>query len=89
MTPANSPSEKKSEETFPIRLVKKETGQTHWNVAKGVWETVTHGETGEPDSQYVLLGTIDGVDVKLGAWNSGPVETLVKAQKQAQSQSES
>jgi hypothetical protein len=77
-----------SEETYPIRLVKQETGETHWNVGKGVWEPVTHGETGEPSSEYVLLAAIDGVDVKIGSYNAGRVETIVRAQKQAQQQSE-
>jgi len=76
------------EETFPIRLVKQETGETHWNVAKGVWEPVVHGETGEPSAEYVLLATIDGVDVKIGAYNAGRIETIVHAQQQAQQSSE-
>jgi len=77
------------EETFPIRLVKQETGETHWNVAAGRMETITHGDTGEPNAEYVLLATIDGVDVKLGAYNAGRVETIVRAQQQAQSKSQS
>ena len=76
------------EQTFPIRLVKRLTGDTHWNTAKGIYETVVHGETGEPNSEYALLATIDGVDVTLATFNSGGVETIVRAAKQAQQQSE-
>lgn len=74
------------EESFPIRLVKQETGETHWNVAKGVYELIRHAETGEPTSEYRLLATIDGVDVVLQAYNAGGVETLVRAGKQTQQQ---
>ena len=76
------------EETFPIRLVKRETGDTHWNVAKGVYELVRHAETGEPSSEYALLATVDGVDVPLLTLNSGGIETIVRSQKQAQDSSE-
>lgn len=74
---------KTTEQTFPIRLVKRLTGETHWNVAKGIYEPVVHGETGEPNAEYVLLATIDGVDVPIGAYNAGRVETVVKSLKQA------
>lgn len=73
-----------SEPTFPLKLVKRPTGDTHWNVAKGIYETVVHGETGEPMQEYALLATIDGVDVTLQTFNAGGVETLVRAAKQAQ-----
>lgn len=75
-----------SEPTFPIRLVKRPTGDTHWNVAKGIYETVVHGETGEPMQEYVLLATIDGVDVPLVTFNAGGLETIVRSAKQAQAQ---
>ena len=74
---------KTKEETFPIRLVKQETGDTHWNVAKGIYEPVTHAETGEPNAEYRLLATIDGVDVTLASFNAGGVETIVRSQKTA------
>ena len=76
-----------SEPSFPLRLVKRPTGDTHWNVAKGIYETITHGETGEPSQEYALLATIDGVDVTLQTFNAGGVETLVRAAQQAQQQS--
>ena len=75
-----------TEQTFPLRLVKRETGERHWNVAEGRWEAVTHAETGEPDSEYALLATIDGVDVKLAGYNAGRIETVVRSQQQAQQQ---
>ena len=75
------------EQTFPIRLVKRPTGDRHWNTAAGIWETVTHGETGEPSMQYELLATIDGVDVPLAYYNAGRLETIVRAQQQAQQSS--
>lgn len=73
-----------SEPSFPIRLVKRPTGDTHWNVAKGIYETVVHGETGEPTQEYVLLATIDGVDVPIASYNAGRLETIVSSQQQAQ-----
>ena len=76
-----------SEQTFPIRLVKRPTGDTHWNVAKGIYELVTHAETGEPSQEYALLATIDGVDVPIATFNAGGLETIVRSQKQAQQQS--
>ena len=75
-----------TEQTFPIRLVKRLTGDVHWNTAKGIWETVVHGETGEPSSEYALLATIDGVDVTLETFNAGGIETIVRSQQQAQQQ---
>ena len=86
--PQQDTASQSDEETFPIRLVKRETGDVHWNVAKGIWETITHGETGEPNSEYALLATIDGVDVTLGSYNAGGIETIVKSQKALQQQSE-
>ena len=72
------------EQTFDIRLVKRPTGDVHWNTAKGVWETITHAETGEPNSEYALLATIDGVDVPLATYNAGGIETIVRSQKQSE-----
>lgn len=72
--------------TFPIKLVKRETGDTHWNVAKGVYEKIVHAETGEPSAEYALLATIDGVDVTLMTFNAGGLETIVRSQKQLQQQ---
>ena len=83
--PANA---KTTSEDYPIRFTKRETGETHWNVGKGVYEPIVHGETGEPNSEYVLLATIDGVDVPIASYNAGRLETLVKSQKQAQSSDE-
>lgn len=81
---APATAETTDETTYPIRLVRRETGETHWSVANGLWEKVAHAETGEPNAEYVLLATIDGVDVKLGAYNAGRVETIIRAQQQAQ-----
>ena len=72
------------EETYSIRLVKQETGDVHWNVVEGRWEKVAHAETGEPNTEYRLLATIDGVDVPLASYNSGRLETVVRSQQQAQ-----
>lgn len=82
------PAEKKTETEFPIKLVKRETGDTHWNVAKGIYETVTHAETGEPNAEYQLIATIDGVEVPFLTANAGGVETIVKSQKNAAAASE-
>lgn len=72
------------EETFPVRLVRRETGARHFVTASGTWETITHGETGEPESEYVLLATVGGVDVPLAAYNAGRLETIVQAQQRVQ-----
>jgi len=87
--PVDTSSAPSSGDTFPIRLIKQETGETHWNVAKGVWETITHGETGEPNAEYVLLATINGVDVPLQTYNAGGIETIVRSQQQSQAQQSS
>lgn len=72
------------EETFPIKLVKRLTGAKDWNVAKGVYETQVHGETGEPTAEYLLIATIDGVEVPIGSYNAGRLETVVRSQKLAE-----
>lgn len=77
------------EQTFPIRLVKRPTGDTHWNTAAGVMELVRHAETGEPTMEYALLGTIDGVDVTLQTYNAGGVETIIRSAQQSQQQQSS
>lgn len=80
---------KSKEQEFPIRLVKRPTGDVHWNTAKGIWETVVHGETGEPMQEYVLLANIDGADVPIASYNAGRLETVAKSQQQAPSDDES
>src|SRR5690348_1836185 len=67
---------------FPIRLVKVEDVSRHWNVAKGIWEQITHAETGEPNYFYSLVTTIDGIDVELAQWNAGSVDTRVRSLQQ-------
>jgi hypothetical protein len=84
MATADTNKKDGGEETFPIRLVKQETGDVDWNVAKGIYETQVHGETGEPTAEYRLLATIDGVDVAIGSFNAGRIETRVKSLKAAQ-----
>lgn len=79
------PNAKSTEQDYPIRFTKRLTGETHWNVAKGIWEPITHGETGEPNAEYVILATIDGIDVPIASYNAGRLETVVKSLKQAQS----
>ena len=89
MADTTNTKSKSDEQTFPIRLVKQLTGAKDWNVAKGVYETQVHGETGEPTAEYVLLATIDGVDVPIGSYNAGRLETVVKSLKAAQQSDES
>lgn len=79
-------SSSSDEQSFPIRLVKRPTGDVHWNTAKGIWEQVVHGETGEPMQEYVLLASIDGIDVPIASYNAGRLETIVRSQQQAQQQ---
>lgn len=62
-----------------MRLVRVEDLDRHWNVAKGLWEQVTHAETGEPNFYYSLVATIGGVDVELAQWNAGRLDTRVKS----------
>jgi len=88
MAPTNSTT-KNADQTFPLTFKKQETGDVHWNVANGRWETIRHAETGEPNSEYVLTATIDGVDVPIASYNAGRLETVVKSLKAAQSTSES
>ena len=77
------------EQTFPVRLIKRETGDVHWDVASGSWQTITHAETGEPNAEYVLLATIDGADVPLASYNAGRLETVVKSQQSQQAAEQS
>lgn len=65
-------------------VVKRLTGDRHWNTAKGIWETITHAETGEPSSEYALVIEVDGVEVTLDTYNAGGIETIVRSQQQAQ-----
>jgi len=80
--PAASPQS--SETTYPIRLVKRETGATHYVDGGARVDLVRHGETGEPESEYAVVGTIDGVDVTLWSGNAGRIDTIVSAQQKAQ-----
>lgn len=70
--------------TYDVRLVKRETGSRHFVTASGTWETITHGETGEPEHEYVLLASIDGVDVPLASYNSGRLETVLASERARQ-----
>jgi hypothetical protein len=81
-TPTAPPAQIEGEE-YPTRLVRVEDQDRHWNVAKGLWEQVTHAETGEPNYFYSLVATIDGVDVELMQWNAGRVDTRVNSLRQA------
>src|SRR5690349_14897362 len=83
---ATAPAAQLGGDEIPVRLIKVEDMDRHWNVAKGLWEQVTHAETGEPNYFYALVATIDGVDVELSRWNAGRVDTRVNAVKQAQNQ---
>jgi len=85
---AETKSDSKSDgESFPLSFTKQETGDVHWNVANGRWETITHGETGEPNSEYILAATIDGVNVPIASYNAGRLETVVKSLKAAEAKS--
>lgn len=88
MAETQGKSKHADEQTFPLRFVKRPTGDRHWNTAAGIWEDVVHGETGEPDSEYALLATIDGIDVPIAKYNSGRLETIVRSQQQAKQSSE-
>jgi len=80
---ATAPPAEIAGEEIPVRLVKVEDTSRHWNVAKGIWEQVTHAETGEPNYSYALVGTVDGVDVELASWNAGRIDTRVASIKRA------
>lgn len=75
---------------FPLAFFKQETGRTHTVVTNGVQSTVpiVHGETGEPEAEYVLAATIDGVEVPLATYNAGRIETIVSAGKSSQQQAQ-
>lgn len=86
-TPATQPQSSGSGsevQEIPLRLVKRPTGDTHFNTAKGIWETVVHAETGEPSQEYVLLATIDGQEVPLESYNAGRLETQARSLNQSQ-----
>jgi hypothetical protein len=74
-------------QTFPLELVKRPTGDRHWNTALGIWETITHAETGEPTQEYALVTTIDGQTVTLETFNAGRLETVARSLNQAQQSS--
>lgn len=79
------PQPSSGEQEYPLRLVKRETGALH-NVTGVGLVPVTHAETGEPETEYALVATIDGVDVTLASYNSGRIETIVHSQQQASEQ---
>ena len=72
--------------TFPLSFVKRETGRTHTIDGGQTTVPITHGETGEPESEYALIATIDGVEITLASYNSGRIDTQVKAGQQSQQQ---
>jgi len=74
-----------SAQSIPLVLVKRETGATHYVDGGARTDVVRHGETGEPEQEYALLATIDGVEVPLQTWNAGRIDTVVAAGKRAQS----
>jgi len=82
--PQPQAQEQSSEQSFPIRLVKRETGDMHYVDGGARTDLVRHGETGEPEQEYALLATIDGADVKIASWNAGPIDVRVKAAQQSQ-----
>jgi hypothetical protein len=73
-----------STQEFPLVFVKRETGRTHTVDGGARTVPIVHGETGEPETEYALLATIDGVQVPLASYNSGRIETIVAAGKAAQ-----
>src|SRR5690349_8008395 len=76
--------EQSSEQSFDIRLVKRETGAMHYVDGGSRVDLVRHGETGEPESEYALVATIDGADVTIASWNAGPIDVRAKAAQRAQ-----
>jgi len=86
-TPRRRRSQSDAEQAYDLRFVKRETGETHFNTATGSYEKITHAETGEPNAEYLLIASIDGVDVPLAHYNAGRVETIVRSQQQAEDQS--
>jgi len=80
-----SEREQSSAQSIPLVLVKRETGATHYVDGGARTDVVRHGETGEPEQEYALLATIDGVEVPLQTWNAGRIDTVVAAGKRAQS----
>ena len=77
--------EQSSSTTIPFELVKRETGATHYVDGGARTDLVRHAETGEPEQEYALVATIDGVQVPLVTWNAGRLDTIVQAGKRAQS----
>ena len=73
-------------ETYPISLVKRYTGATHYVEGGSRTDLVRHAETGEPEQEYALVAAIDGVDVVLSSWNAGRIDTRVVNAQAAQQQ---
>lgn len=70
--------------TYGVQLVKRYTGATHYVQGGSSVDLVRHGETGEPETEYALLGDIDGVQVTLWSGNAGRIDTQVAALQQRQ-----
>jgi hypothetical protein len=64
-----------------VRLERRETGRTHTVTGQGV--DLLRDPDGNPEAEYVLLATIDGVDVVLSRWAAGTIEIRVAAAQAA------
>lgn len=76
-------SQSSGTQSFPLQFVKRETGRTHTIDGGATTVPIVHGETGEPETEYVLLATVGGVDIPLATYNSGRIEVQVKAAQQS------
>jgi hypothetical protein len=82
--PPAQESERSADTSIPFQIVKRETGATHYVDGGARTDLVRHAETGEPEQEYALVATIDGVQVTLQSWNAGRIETVVKSGQAAQ-----
>lgn len=74
------------EQSFPLKFVKRETGRTHTIEGGARTVPIVHGETGEPEAEYALLASIEGVEIALASYNAGRLETQILAAKRTQQQ---
>jgi hypothetical protein len=63
-------------ESYPLALVKRETGRQHTVTGQGM-QTITDAD-GNPETEYQLVATVDGEEIKLAGYNTGTVEHLVE-----------
>lgn len=63
-------------ESYDVKLIERPTGAVHNVVGAGI-QPILDEETGEPETQYVLVAEVDGYYVDLGTFTKGYVQHRV------------